>query len=51
LRKEHWLRVCENRVLRKMFGPEREEGRGEWRKLHKKEPHDLYSSSDVTWMI
>jgi len=38
-------------VLRKMFGPEREEVTGEWRKLHKKEPYDLYSSSNVTWMM
>jgi hypothetical protein len=46
-----WLRVFENRVLRKMFGPKREEVTGEWKKLHKKEPYDLYSSSNVTWMI
>jgi hypothetical protein len=44
LREEHILRVCENRVLRRIFGPKRDEVTGEWRKLHNKELHDLYSS-------
>jgi hypothetical protein len=35
LREEHRLRVFENRVLRKIFGPKRDEVTGEWRKLHK----------------
>jgi len=37
LREEHWLRVFENRVLRRIFGPKRDEVRGEWRKLHSEE--------------
>jgi hypothetical protein len=36
--------VFENRVLRRIFGPKRDEVTGEWRKLHNKELHDLYSS-------
>ena len=41
LRKEHRLRVLENRVLRKIFGPERDEVIGEWKRLHKRELDDL----------
>ena len=44
LREERRLRVFENRVLRKIFGPKRDEVTGEWRKLHNKELNDLYSS-------
>jgi hypothetical protein len=44
LREEYKLRVFEKRVLRRIFGPRREEMTGEWRKLHKEELHDLYSS-------
>ena len=51
MEKEHWLRVFKNRVLRNIFGPEREEVTGEWRRLHKKELYGLYSSSNVTWII
>jgi hypothetical protein len=47
LREEHRLRVFENRVLRKIFGPERDEAAGEWRKLHSRELHNLYSSPDI----
>jgi hypothetical protein len=43
LREEHRLRVFENRLLRRIFGPEREED-GLWRKLHNDELHSLYSS-------
>jgi hypothetical protein len=43
LREEHRLRVSENRVSRKIFGPKREED-GSWRKLHNDELHSLYSS-------
>jgi hypothetical protein len=43
LREEHRLRVYENRVLRKIFGPKREE-KGSWRKLHNDELQSLYSS-------
>jgi hypothetical protein len=50
LREEHVLRVFENRVLRKTFGPKREEN-GSWRKLHNDELHNLYSSPNVVRMI
>jgi hypothetical protein len=41
------LRVFENRVLRRIFGPKRDEVTGEWRKLHNEEFHNLYSSPDI----
>jgi hypothetical protein len=44
LRAEHRLRVFENRVLRRIFEPKREEVTGEWRRLRKEELHDLYLS-------
>ncbi|KAJ4429592.1 hypothetical protein ANN_21777 [Periplaneta americana] len=47
LRKEHRLRVFENKVLRKISGAKRDEVTGEWRKLHNTELHALYSSSDI----
>jgi hypothetical protein len=47
LREEHRLRVFENRVLKRIFGPERDEVTGEWRKLHDEELHNLYSSLDI----
>jgi hypothetical protein len=47
LREEHRLRVFVNRVLRRIFGPKRDEVTGEWRKLHNKELHDLYSSPSI----
>jgi hypothetical protein len=47
LREEHRLRVFENRVLRRIFGPGRDEVKGEWRKMHNWELHNLYSSPDV----
>jgi hypothetical protein len=47
LREEHRLRVFENRVLRRIFGPKRDEVTGEWRKLHNEELHYLYSSPDI----
>jgi hypothetical protein len=50
LRKEHRLRVSENRVLRKIFGPKREED-GSWRKLHNDEFHSLYSSPDIVRVV
>ena len=43
LRDERRLRVFENRVLRRVFGPERDEVTQEWRKLHNEELSDLYS--------
>jgi hypothetical protein len=48
---EHRLRVFENRVLRRIFGPKRDEVTGEWRKLHNEELHDLYSSPSIIRMI
>jgi sorting nexin-29 len=47
LREEHRLRVFENRVLRRIFGPKGDEVTGEWRKLHNEELHNLYSSPDI----
>jgi hypothetical protein len=50
LREEHRLRVFENRVWRKIFGPKREED-GSWRKLHNDELHSLYSSPNIVRVI
>jgi hypothetical protein len=47
LREEHRLRVFENRVLRRIFGPRRDEVTGEWRKLHSGELHNLNSSPNI----
>jgi hypothetical protein len=43
--------VFENRVLRRIFGPKRNEVTGEWRKLHNKELRDLYSSPSIIRII
>jgi hypothetical protein len=43
LKEEHRLRVFENKVLRRIFRPKRDEVTGGWRKLHNEELHDLYS--------
>jgi hypothetical protein len=51
LREEHRLRVFENRVLRMIFGLKRYEVTGEWRKLHKEELRDLYSSPSIIKII
>jgi hypothetical protein len=50
LREEHGLRVFEKRVLRGIFGPERDED-GSWRKLHNVELHNLYSSLNIVRVI
>jgi hypothetical protein len=50
LREEHRLRVFENRVLRKIFGPKREED-GSWGKLHNDELYSLYSSPNIVRVI
>jgi hypothetical protein len=51
LKEEHRLRVFENRVLRRIFGPKRDEVKGEWRKLHNEELRDLYSSPSIIRII
>ena len=51
LREERRLRVFENRVLRKIFVPERDKVRGEWRRLHNEELHDPYSSPSILRVI
>jgi hypothetical protein len=51
LREECRVWVFENRVLRRIFGPKRNEVTGEWRKLHKEELNDLYSSSNIVRVI
>jgi hypothetical protein len=50
LREEHRLRVFENRVLKWIFGPKREEDVS-WRKLHNDELHSLYSSPNIVTVI
>ena len=47
LREERRLRVFENRVLRRSFGPKRDEVTGEWRKLHNEELNEAYSSRNI----
>jgi hypothetical protein len=47
LREEHKLRVFENMVLRKIFGPKTDEVVGGWRKLHNEALHTLYSSPSI----
>jgi hypothetical protein len=51
LREEHRLRVFENRLLRRIFGPKRDEVTGDWRKLHNEELHNLYASPSIIRMI
>jgi hypothetical protein len=51
LREEHRLRVFENRLLMRIFGPERDEVTGEWRKLYNDELRDLYSSPSLIEMM
>jgi hypothetical protein len=50
-REEHRLRVFENRVLRRIFGPRRDEVTGERRKMHNGELHKLYPSPDIIRQI
>ena len=51
MREEHRLRVFENRVLRRIFGPRRDKVTGEWRRLHDEELSDLYSSPSIVRVI
>jgi hypothetical protein len=51
LREERRLRVFENRVLRRISGLRREDVTGEWKKLHNKGPHNVYSSSNIVLVI
>jgi hypothetical protein len=51
LREERRLRVFENRVLRRVFGPKRDEVTGDWRKLHNEEMDDLYSLHNIVLVV
>jgi hypothetical protein len=51
LREECRLRVFENRVLRRIFGPKRNDVTREWRKLHNEELYALYSIQDIICVI
>jgi hypothetical protein len=51
LREEHRLRVFENKVLRRIFGPKRDDVTRGWRKLHNEALHDLYSSQSIIRII
>jgi hypothetical protein len=51
LREKHRLRVFENTVLRRKFGPKRDEMTGDWRKLHNKKLHSFYSSPSIIRMM
>jgi len=51
LKEEHLLRVFQNKVLRRIFGPKRGEVTGEWRELYNEELNDMYSSPNTICMI
>jgi hypothetical protein len=51
LREDYRLRVFENKVLRRIFGPKRDEVREEWRRLHNDELYALYSSPNIIRVI
>jgi hypothetical protein len=51
LSEERRLKVYEKRVLRRIFGPKRDEVTGDWRKLHNEQVNDVCSSPNIVWMI
>ena len=51
MREERRLRAFENRVLRRVFGPKRDEVTGEWRKLHNEKLNDLYSLPNIVRVV
>jgi hypothetical protein len=51
VREEHKLRVFEKRLLRRIFGPQRDGVTGGWRKMHNEEHHNLYSSPSIIRII
>jgi hypothetical protein len=51
LREEHTVGIFEDRVLRRIFGPKRDEVTGGWRKLHNEELHNLYFSPSIIRMM
>ena len=51
LRKEREVKLSENRVPRRIFGPKRDEVAGEWSKLHNEELYDLHRLSNIIWII
>jgi len=51
LREERKLRLYDNMVMRRIFGPRREQVKGEWRRLHNEELNDLYSSPNIVRVI
>ena len=50
MREERRLRVFENRVLRRLFGPKFDEVTGKWRRLHNEELNDRNSTSNIVWV-
>ena len=51
LREEKRLQLFENKVLRKIFGPKRDDQIGKWRRLHNSELHDLYGKPDIIRIV